>query len=922
MTRRSWAALPAVLALFACPTAEEPPPEPPCDPGELLDEAGDCVPERCGTSRWPAAAIEAAEADGRAVLHVAPEGQDDAEGTAGDPFDEIDDAVDAAAAAGAGLVAVAAGRYEERLLFTTVHDGIDVAGRCAELVTLDGGEAEGTQALRVSTGRVGVSGLTITGGLGGVDLTPLGAGGPEVLLTDVVIEAVSRIGVWVWEGGRAELDGCTVRDVRAWDDGGGYGFNVAGGGVLVARDTVVEETAAGSVLVFEDGEVELERVTLRKEEGGGYGLEANSGARIVARSVVVENPRGTGIVLGEPTSTADLQDVTVRNSPWGLSVSAGADLVGSGLRLEGIPDYGLAVFGTGTTVELDDVEVQAPELGDGMGIGVFVSQGATATLRDVRILGPHDVGAGAQDPGTELRLEDAVVRGPRRRFEDHGARGLDSAYQALLAVDGLLVEDVEGAGVVAMEAGVLELTGAVIRDVRDSQDGTGGQGLQVQGASSALVVDTVVEGCAGSGLNAMHSGTEVEIDGLTVRGTSEQVPVAQASGVQVQEEASLSGRRLEVDGVASVGIQFRAGATGDLEQVTVRDPRRGPDGLDGFGIRLLGGSSVALADLEVTGAHLAGLLLGEEGSSLVVDGGVVRDTTAGSDSYFGWGAIIGEGSELHATGLSLEGNLGGGLLGQQATVSLDGCTIRETLPGLVLGAGVMILGGTLAATDLQLFDNSAVGLYGLGSPYGPGQVEVEGLVSTGNEFAGVAAGSLVDMVLRGGLVSDSVPSGSAGGGGVGLLVSGSFVDLDVEDVSFVGHRGPGLYIPRPGGYRVVGCTFSDSGTAWADQPGGVLAAGGVAFWQEEGAGGLLLQDNRFEDLDGDAILLDGSGATLVDNTFEGISGEAVYRQRCDGAPGVEIEGEPVDGAPCQDLPRQVDPLLDFFFGLGEVGIDP
>lgn len=833
-TKRWGPSLPVIVVLAllaACGPPEEPAPEPPCADGEILDDAGQCVPERCGAERWPAAAIEAAEAEGRPVIHVAPEGRDDGDGTAEDPLDEIDDAVDAAAASGAGLVAVADGRYEDRLFFSTVHDGVGLAGRCADRVVLDGGEDATSPSIWVATGRVTVSGLTITGGLGAVEVAPAGAGGPELFLTDVVIEEVPRIGVWVWQDGYAELQGCTIRGIQPGDDGGGFGVVVAGGGTLLARDTLIADTRESGVFAWEGGNVELERSTVRVgDEADGPALEIIAGSHLVARDTVVEGYWGTGVLLGQPGTTAELYDVTVRephprpNGPTntGIGVADGAAVTGSAVLLQGSPDVGLWVR-SGSSAELEGLVIESFDGVDGLGIGAWVDSGAGATLRGVEVLGPHDVGIAAGGQGTELLLDDAVVRGPRGRFEDHEPRGLDVSEGAQAVVGGLVVEDTEGLGVLVMGGSSLEMTGATIRDVRPVLDEPG-LGVQVQEASEALIRDTVVEGCSGDGLVAMHSGTDVEVDGLTVRGTSEQVPIATGGGVSVGAGGSIRGRDLVIDGSATTGLFLTgAGSVGELERVTTRDIRVGPDGGSASGLQLTDGASLDVVDLEVADSKLFGVVAWGSGSSLTVDGGVVRDTAVTGEAFFGIGLSLDAGASLQAADLSIEGSVGAGLMARRSTVVLADSTIGSTSASDVPGLGIFLLNSSLGASNLGLVDNAGPGAY----LHGPeSSAEIDGLVAHDNEFAGLVVQTGAALVLRSGVISDTAPSGVGGGGGVGLLTNGASVDLDVEGVSFSGHRGPGLYLTEPGAFRVVDCSFSDSGTAWADQPGGVLAARG------------------------------------------------------------------------------------------------
>ena len=86
----------------------------PCGATEIEDDAGECVPAACGR----AATGDVSDAD---VILA--------------PGDDVQAAVDAL---GSGTVALTAGTYDAQLSLGAEADGIHIAGRCPELVTIDG----------------------------------------------------------------------------------------------------------------------------------------------------------------------------------------------------------------------------------------------------------------------------------------------------------------------------------------------------------------------------------------------------------------------------------------------------------------------------------------------------------------------------------------------------------------------------------------------------------------------------------------------------------------------------------------------------------------------------------------------------------------------------------------------------------------
>ncbi|MDP6935552.1 MAG: hypothetical protein QGG40_21715, partial [Myxococcota bacterium] len=103
-----------------------------CAEGELLD--GDaCVPEACGTGTWGDL-----ETDGD-TIYVDGSAEEGGDGSKESPFTVIQEGLDAQGED--GMVAVAAGTYVENLEVTSDHSGVHLAGRCRELVTVDGSRA-------------------------------------------------------------------------------------------------------------------------------------------------------------------------------------------------------------------------------------------------------------------------------------------------------------------------------------------------------------------------------------------------------------------------------------------------------------------------------------------------------------------------------------------------------------------------------------------------------------------------------------------------------------------------------------------------------------------------------------------------------------------------------------------------------------
>ena len=70
--------------------------------------------------------------------------------------------------------------------------------------------------------------------------------------------------------------------------------------------------------------------------------------------------------------------------------------------------------------------------------------------------------------------------------------------------------------------------------------------------------------------------------------------------------------------------------------------------------------------------------------------------------------------------------------------------------------------------------------------------------------------------------------------------------------------------------------------------------------------------NAFSSLPTNAVLLDGSAATLDSNVFEDISGDDLYTQRCSDAPAtVELVGPLPSANDCAGPTLLLEPLLQW-----------
>ncbi len=522
------------------------------------------------------------------------------------------------------------------------------------------------------------------------------------------------------------------------------------------------------------------------------------------------------------------------------------------------------------------------------------------------------------------------MRDTRLEADGTGGRGVLVRDGASLDATDLLVEGNRNIGLFALEPGTtVALSGAVVRDTQPRTDGTGGRGVNVQDGASLDATNLLLEGNQEIGLYASNPGTTVALSGAVVCDTKPRADGTSGRGVEVSDGASLDATDLLLEGNHEIGlVAGHTGATVALSGAVVRDTQPRADGIGGLGVDVEDGASLDATDLLLEGNRATGLYATDPGTTVALSGAVVRDTLPQSDGTFGWWVGVYDGASLDATDLLLEGNHDVGLFaGKPAnTVTLRDTVVRDTLPGFGVGGGIGLGVQTEAHVDavrLAVLRTTGPGAYVAGGGLQCGDCTFED-----NGFGGLVVVGDSRVGLSGGSILSSQPTPAAGGGGVGLLAWNSFdvaPTAHIDGVTLSDHPGAALYFRGPGTYEVRDCVVEDSAFASGvfDVPGAIVAVEGVGAWDPTAwlnePAGLLLADNTVSSLPTNAVLLDGSAATLDSNLFEDISGFDLYTQRCGDAPAaVELLGPPPSTNDCAGPTLLLEPLLQWAPTIWEV----
>ena len=920
------------LLLSGCPAA----PEPACPEGQVQDvDSEECVPERCGTGAWGLL-----ERTGETV-HVAPWGDDGWDGSQEWPYRTIQKGADEAE----HLVAVAAGAYLENLALDGDHDGVEIAGRCPELVVVDG-SGEDQPGVWVTRGQIGLEGLTVTGGTMGVRVQRQAFGATvDLRIEDSLLEANAGVGLFVADiGASVHIVESTVRENTPASDptlGKGQGIVVLMGGQLEAVDCLLDRNRVFGLEVLGAGSaVDLSGVTVRAtqpddDETLGRGVDVYQGAVLQADDLIVEASHEVGLRASGSGTEVDLQDASIRDTRpdaegaggHGLQVSDGAALEARSVVLEANAGMGVAMGGGATDVELEEVTVRGGASSSG---GIELLDGAQLLARDILIEGVGRVGLHVADPGTCVVLEDSAIRGTLPTHEEEGGRGISVEDGASLYGSRLVLENNHDLGLFSNNAGTLvELDDVSILDTQPLPDGTKGGGLSAQDRAGVVARGLLLDGNHGIGLAVRDPGTSVVVEEGTISATKLS-PEGVGRGIQVWSGAALEARWLVLDGNEDDGLWVGgAGTTVLLEDVTVQRTHPSEEGPAGRGISVQDGGSLVARRLVLEQNRDTGLQVVQPGTSVELEDVTIRDTRPDADGRSGRGVEVGLGARLAATGLRLEGNRDVGLLAVHpgTTVELHDVSISHTgrAHGSAGGFGIGVQDhASVVAFDLLDEDNEGPGI----ALYAGGILEAYQATLLRNGFAGAVVLDDSELVLRDSTCSGSRPDDSEGGGvGVFAWHLGIPPHLDLRSVSFSELPGPALYLRGPGRYLVRDCQVTAAGST-PRLPGGVLALEGAKAWHEVGDTGfftgLAVQGGSFDDLPSDAIRLDSSSVTLdvspdtgAPNTFGTVGGVPVLWQRCDGVAPPEVLDGSTPAPDCEPVPRTLGQALEYDLWVSE-----
>ncbi|MDP6935208.1 MAG: right-handed parallel beta-helix repeat-containing protein, partial [Myxococcota bacterium] len=441
------------------------------------------------------------------TIYVDASAEDGGDGSKDSPFTVIQEGLDAQGRN--GMVAVAAGTYVENLYMDSGHSGVHLAGRCMELVVIDGSEGseenweEGCGIYMVKTATVGgnwtLSGLTVTQapqdgivmGYGSLTLERvsilenqdrgLQSYSGVLETTDCVVQGNYEFGIFVSDS-TVTLRGLQVLETQPGADGEfGRGINVQDDSNLVATDCIVQGNHQVGVSITSTNAT-LSAVQVLDSHPDGNG----------------ENGVGINVqVDGNLVAT----DCTVQgNDGWGLSVASSNMTLNSSLVQE---NHYIGVFvGTGGSATLDSVQVLdiQPHVDGSGGRGINIQESTLAATACV-VQGNQDV-AIFVGTGATATLDKVQVLDTRRDVNSTAALGIISQDEASVIATELTVQRTDGPAFHIVGDSMLDCTDCILTDNRFA-------GAVVQGGGALILQNTLIEGTVSSSSSGAGLGVFV-----------------------------------------------------------------------------------------------------------------------------------------------------------------------------------------------------------------------------------------------------------------------------------------------------------------------------------------------------------------------------------------------------------------------------
>lgn len=470
--------------------------------------------------------------------------------------------------------------------------------------------------------------------------------------------------------------------------------------------------------------------------------------RCPARVSLVGNP---GLELIR-TRDVELESVTVRDSILAARLELGASLTLRHVVLEDNERSGIQALDRGTQVVLDDVVIRGtgPDPATAtFGQGIALGSAAQLTLTDVELRGNGETAIFLNQAGTAATLTRVVISDTQPRATT-GKLGWGIAVQAgaALTATQLVVEDSRGVGIlIAQRGSTATLTDTLIRRVTASTDNAGaafGFGVSSQ-AGSLSWNGGAIEDVSGGLLDVQGA------DGVaTVRNVTGQRTLAGPAprfGVEARNASHVTLERIRLSNLTSSGVLAVDRSEITVDHLAISD-------VDGIGLRAQGGRITGTA-VDVRGHTEAGALASLTGQLQLSRSVMANATASTADGGLGIGASASQNSSLTLDECVLENNLTAGVYVRDpgSTGKVTRSEVRSTRldangefgQGLIVESGAKV---TMEDVAVSQNHTSGVQVAGAASELTMTHVTVLGTQPLGSGSRGRGANVAFGAVMR------------------------------------------------------------------------------------------------------------------------------------------------------------------------------
>jgi len=249
-----------------------------------------------------------------------------------------------------------------------------------------------------------------------------------------------------------------------------------------------------------------------------------------------------------------------------------------------------------------------------------------------------------------------------------------------------------------------------------------GVGIWLSEGSQATAREVLVERALVIAVSLFFSGTDLDIEDSTIRHTRVIEDGKGGVALHVTEHASISARRLLIEGNRSCALAVGAHAVMTVESTVVRDTTTDGNGVGGFGIDLDVDATLHCIGCLLESNAGIGIRLFSPGATANLQSTVIRATNPGFAGAMGWGIEARKGTSLHVSGSLLDENSGVGMLvrGAGTEVEFVGSIVQNTTPGMdgFSGPGIHVTEGAHFTSAYSLLEGNTLlgaGVFGMGS---------------------------------------------------------------------------------------------------------------------------------------------------------------------------------------------------------------